>query len=159
PLSRDPDMEASLGPSLQAVIATGKGLVIQDQPIFIHRGSFEEEHYFTAALSPIPDDDGAPCGVLALITDTTATVIGRRRAKTLTDLSTSNPLPNSIADACCLGAALLGCNPYDIPFACIYLLGRDGRAVLCGTTGVRPDTRVSPPVIELKDSASNALSA
>jgi len=106
--------------------------------MIMERYGFKEETYYTFSYSPIPDDEGGTGGIFCANTDDTRRVIGARRLKTLRDLGERSLMEGETAeDACKAAARSLGGNPFDIPFALIYLLDDEGKsAVLCETVGV-----------------------
>ncbi|MDT9594960.1 SpoIIE family protein phosphatase [Nocardioides zeae] len=76
-----------IGPLLEGV-RTGQGACyFQDDLVPLVRRGFLEECYFTFSYSPVRNAEGEIEGVLDIAADTTATVIGQRRAEALTRLS------------------------------------------------------------------------
>src|SRR5436190_312227 len=76
-------------------------------------------------------------GVFTACTETTRRVLEERRLKTLRDLGAAAAEAKTAEEACAIATAVLGGNPYDLPFALLYLLDADGRqAQLAGAAGL-----------------------
>jgi signal transduction histidine kinase len=71
-----------VGPQLDAVMRTGVATWSEDQELVFNRHGRPEPGYFTYSYSPLIDGDGAVGGVLLVTQDTTARVLGERRAET-----------------------------------------------------------------------------
>jgi len=84
------------------------------------RHGFEREAYFTVSFSPIIETGSAPLGVLIMATEVTNDVLYERRNRTLTELSTIVPDIGE-TEGCREVMRALEQNPYDVPFATMYL--------------------------------------
>lgn len=117
---------STIGP-MHAEVAARRAISVEDQQVFFSRRLPREEVYVTFGYSPILAPDGIMVeGVFCACTETTAKVIGERRLATLRDLAARSSRQGT-ADIACLDAAdVLRGNPFDIPFATIYLLGEEG---------------------------------
>jgi hypothetical protein len=78
--------------------------------------------YFTFSYSPIHGDTGNVDGIFCAFYETTSRVIGERRLQTLRDLARTVMEVKSAEEACQAAVKTLAANPYDVPFALMYLL-------------------------------------
>ncbi len=63
-------------------------------------------------------------------------MIAERRLRTLRDLAEQASRARTVAEACSTAAGVIGANPYDVPFAALYLLDSNAeKASLTETTG------------------------
>src|SRR6476620_2975384 len=140
-----------IGPRAEAVLRTGQATWVEGLLLFLERMGFPEETYHTFSYSPVPDDKGAIGGMLCVVTEDTERTIGERRLRTLRELSArTNEEPKSVEETCRITARILGANPYDVPFALLYLLdASDRQAHLAASTGIDPETPASPSSVEL----------
>src|SRR6478672_10390889 len=140
-----------IGPRAEAVLRTGQATWDEGLLLFLERMGFPEETYHTFSYSPVPDDKGAIGGMLCVVTEDTERTIGERRLRTLRELSArTNEETKSVEETCRITARILGANPYDVPFALLYLLdASDRQAHLAASTGIDPETPASPSSVEL----------
>jgi two-component sensor histidine kinase len=93
------------------------------------RRGYMEECYFTYSHSPLKDEHGGVVGVLSVVSETTARVVGERRLRLLRDLlnltlrAASATLPRKETEHL-LVELLCKDNP-DIPFALLYAMAGD----------------------------------
>src|SRR5262249_19131545 len=134
------------GPQAEAVLKQGKSSWNEELLLTMERNGYPEEAYFTFSYSPVLDEDGRPGGVFCAVTEDTGRVLGRRRLKTLRDLGErALAEARTEAQACQAAAHALEANPYDFPFALIYLLTEDGRqARLVESVRLAPGTGLVP---------------
>ncbi len=152
---------AVIGPLLESVMHTGEATWADDLQLFIDRRGYLEECYFQFSYSPIRDETGAIAGVFTPVSDTTRKVIAERRLSTLRALAAAGYRAANPTETCETFAHVLETDPFDVPFASIYL--RDtaadaGEAVLAAAVHVPPDTAVSPRRVPLREDAG-ALAA
>jgi signal transduction histidine kinase len=136
----------------------GPSTWIEDIPLELERFGFREEAHFTISYSPVPDPV-APRGmggVVAIVHEISAKIIGDRRIAALRDLGARSAGTRTAEEACADAAKILESYPKDIPFALIYLLDEKGEiAYLAGQTGTENCHAICPPVIDLRqDSAT-----
>jgi hypothetical protein len=81
-----PEIWDTVGPMLHEVMASAEATWSEDLPLAMSRNGFVEETYVTFSYSPILDEESVG-GVLAVLQETTEQVLGRRRLRTLRDLS------------------------------------------------------------------------
>lgn len=139
-----------VGPQAEAVLNAGQSSWNEDLLLIMERNGYPEETYFTFSYSPVPDDDGQRGGVFCAVTEETKRVVGDRRLHTLRELAAQTAEAKTVEDACNIAAQTLANNPYDVPFALLYLLdGTQKVARLVGTTRLAPGTSASPEEIEM----------
>ncbi len=127
------------GPLAEKVFKAGEATFVSDVQLFMDRGSFLEETYYSFSYSPITDTQGKVSGLFCPSTETSAKNLNARRLATLSDLS-AKALSERTAQAACKSAALtLEQNPADIPFAAIFLYVAEANALVLEQT-VRVDS-------------------
>jgi PAS domain S-box-containing protein len=114
------------GPLADKVFQKGEASFWDDVRLFMNRGDFLEETYYSFSYSPIRDESGAVAGLFCPSTEVTPKVINTRRLRTLSELSSNALLQKTTEAACASAVATLAKNPDDIPFAVLYLV--DGPA-------------------------------
>src|SRR6185369_16272795 len=78
---------------------------------------------------------------------------GERRLQTLRDLGRIEV--KSADEACQIALNTLAANPYDVPFALVYLLEDDAReAHLICTSGIENDSTAAPALVTMNDDAT-----
>ena len=140
-----PEIWHIIGPMLEGVLQRGEATWSHDLLLLLERNGYPEECYFTFSYSPIRDESGGIGGVFTPVNETTEHVIGERRLRTLRDLATRASSARNIREACGAAAETLAGNPYDIPFAALYLFD-DARAsaALVGSAGLEAGSAVAP---------------
>ena len=139
-----------VGPMYRHVVTTGEATFSSDLLLVMERNRYVEETYFTFSYSPIRDEMGDVGGNLITCSETTDRVLGERRLSTLRDLAARVAEGKTAEEACAIAARTLSANPWDMPFALIYLLDPDGRRLrLAGTAGVPESSDVAPSVVDL----------
>lgn len=147
-----------IGPQIQGVMTQGKETWYEDQLVPFDRNGYFEEIYFTYSYSPVRDETGGVGGTLVVCTETTQQVLSNRRLQTLRDLDANVMKAKTIEEACQIATDTLSVNPYDIPFALLYLIEPDGQqARLMGTTGIETGTDASPLQIDFTQQDDWAL--
>lgn len=114
------------GPLAERVFSEGQATFLDDVRLFMNRGDFLEETYYSFSYSPIPDESGNVGGLFCPSNDVTAKVLSARRLRTLSELSANALVEKTTNAACAAVGATLARNPDDIPFALLYLLDADG---------------------------------
>jgi PAS domain S-box-containing protein len=107
-------------------VREGRSIHVKDLQFFLSRHRPREEVYITFDCTPIRQEvDGAVQGVFSTCVETTAEIIRARQLGTLRELG--RPIAeNPTVEAVCEAAALaMDGNPFDVPFAAIYLLDPD----------------------------------
>ena len=116
------------GPLANKVFDNGEATFVDDVRLFMDRGDFLEETFYSFSYSPIRDESGRVCGLFCPSTDVTPKVVNARRIRTLSQLASSALAEKTAARACATAASTLSANPDDIPFALLYLADAAGAA-------------------------------
>src|SRR5581483_4475749 len=115
------------GPLADKVFRNGEATFVDDVRLFMDRGDFFEETFYSFSYSPIRDESGQVCGLFCPSTDVTPKVLNARRLSTLSELAASALGEKTVEAACATAACTLRQNPDDIPFALLYLADPHGR--------------------------------
>ncbi len=139
------------GPLVAKVFQAGKASFVDETRLFMSRGEFLEETFFSFSYSPIRDESGAVAGLFCPSTEVSAKVISTRRLRTLSELSAHTLVQKTTQAACESVGAALSANSDDIPFALLYLIDEAGRRAhleqICGLD--RSSERLAPASVEL----------
>jgi PAS domain S-box-containing protein len=140
-----------IGPMLEAAMGSGEGTYVEEQRLIMERHGYREETYYTFSYSPIPNNEGGVGGIICANTDETQRVIGERELALLRELAAGTVDARTVEEACTLSTDCLATNPYDLPFAMIYLVEPDGRRVrLTGKCGVgESGQRIAPETVAI----------
>src|SRR5579871_4593130 len=114
------------GPLANKVFESGEASFVDDVRLFMDRGDFLEETFYSFSYSPIRDETGAVSGLFCPSTDVTPKVLNARRLGTLSALSANALIERTTAAACNTAMRILGKNPDDMPFALLYLADPKG---------------------------------
>jgi hypothetical protein len=147
-----PEIWDTIGPLLANVMERGEATWADDLLLMLERNGYAEECYFTFSYSPIRDESGGIGGVFTPVVETTEKVIGERRLRTLRDLATVRSTRARDAEEACVKAARgLAGNPYDLPFAAIYMFDEDrwSAGLAASATGREPEIGF-PATIDLR---------
>ncbi len=144
---------STVGPMLDGVFATGVATWSEDLLLVMDRNLPREETYFTFSYSPIHGDADKVDGIFCACYETTGRVVGERRLQTLRDLGRSVIEGKSAEEACDVAVKTVAENPYDVPFALVYLLDDDAKqARLACSSSFEPGEAAAPEKIALTDS-------
>ncbi|HET6977724.1 MAG TPA: ATP-binding protein [Pyrinomonadaceae bacterium] len=144
---------STVGPMLDSVFETGVATWSEDLLLVMDRNLPREETYFTFSYSPIHGDANKVDGIFCACYETTGRVVGERRLQTLRDLGRTVIQVKSAEEACELAVKTLEANPYDVPFALVYLVDDDGKeAQLVCACGMKAGDAAAPERIALTDS-------
>ena len=147
-------------PLLQTAMGGDQGTYTEAQLLIMHRNGYPEETYYTFSYSPVPNDDGSVGGIFCANSDDTARVVGERQMALLRELAADTGHARTLTEACDCSALALATNPYDLPFALLYLTEPDGvNARLRGTAGIAVGHPLAPPVLALDATLPWALGA
>ncbi|BAZ49496.1 response regulator receiver modulated diguanylate cyclase/phosphodiesterase with PAS/PAC sensor(s) [Nostoc sp. NIES-4103] len=139
-----------IGPQIHSVMTQGQETWHEDQLVPFDRNGYFEEIYFTYSYSPVRDETGKVGGTLVVCTETTGRVLSDRRLQTLRQLGANVMQAKTVEKACEIATDSLSINPYDIPFALLYLVETNGQqAKLISTTGIEKGTDKSPIQVNL----------
>ncbi|MGC1783094.1 MAG: PAS domain-containing protein [Acidobacteriaceae bacterium] len=151
-----PEIWATIGPLAEAVMQRGESSWSEDMLLLLERNGYAEECNFTFSFSPIRDESGGVGGIFVPVVETTEKVVNERRLQTLRALAEAGAGESkSVREACGAAAAALSSNPYDIPFAAIYLFvgppGDDSVARLAASTTAGAEPMGFPGNIDFRD--------
>ncbi|XGV98545.1 MAG: ATP-binding protein [Leptolyngbya sp. BL-A-14] len=139
-----------VGPRAESALVHNEGTYDEALQLIMERNGYPEETYYTFSYSPVPDDQGKTSGIICANTDDTQRVIGERQLALLRELAARTADARTFDDACTLSAICLETNPYDLPFAIIYLIDPEKQcAVLAGTSGIEQTHPAVPKSISL----------
>ena len=158
-----PEVWHIIGPMLEGVLERGEATWSNDLLLLLERNGYAEECYFTFSYSPIRDESGGIGGVFTPVAETTDHVINERRLGTLRDLATRASKARHIREACAAAAQTLASNPFDIPFAAVYLFDESHKvAMLVGTAGIEAGSTIAPEMVsreEMMEPLSGAVTS
>ena len=144
------------GPLADKVFQKGEASFIDEIRLFMNRGDFIEETYYSFSYSPIRDESGIVAGLFCPSTEVTPKVINARRLRTLSELSAKALVQKTTEAACESAAATLSQNPDDVPFLVLYLLDTEGELRMeqdCGLpAGIERLTPATVKVTRARDS-------
>lgn len=134
-----------IGPMINKVFTAGEANWSEDILMFFDRELAKEEVHVTFSFSPVYGEDDKVEGMFCACTETTEKIVGNRRLETLRKLGIQSAEAQSDEEACQETAAVLGDNPYDIPFAAVYLADETGETALLAATAGLPEGGWQPP--------------
>jgi len=138
-----------IGPRIQRVMETGQASWDEELPLILERNGYPEETYHTFSYSPLAGADGRITGMLCVVIEDTARVIGERQLLSLRTLAAA--LGDAITEQEVLSSIERGlqANNKDLPFTLTYLFDETGsRLNLVCRTGIDADHQAACPVIE-----------
>jgi signal transduction histidine kinase len=151
---------STVGPMLESVFETGEATWSEDLLLVMERNIAHEENYFTFSYSPIRDEEGKIPGIFCACYESTGQVIGGRRLQTLRDLGRTVIEVKSADESCKAAARTLETNPYDVPFALIYVLDESAQqAKLVAVTGLKDGAYPIPEQVSLRDESDESEKA
>jgi len=103
------------------VFQSGEASFVDDVRLFMDRGEFLEETFYSFSYSPIRNEFGKVSGLFCPSTDVTPKVVNARRLRTLSELASSALAEKTTTGVCAITARTLRNYPDDIPFALLYL--------------------------------------
>ncbi|WP_461095323.1 ATP-binding protein [Spirosoma gilvum] len=147
------------GPLADKVFHQGESSFVDDVRLFMNRGGFLEETFYSFSYSPIRDESGQVAGLFCPNTEVTAQNLNTRRLATLSALASNVLTERTTRSACVSVAQTISQNPDDIPFALLYLTTGDGKSIHLEQTVRLPagDARLSPPVLSLDSAIQGPL--
>ena len=144
-----------IGPLAEAAMRRNEGIYEKARLLIMERNGYEEETYYTFSYSPVPGDEGGVGGIICANTDDTEKIVGARQVRTLRELAARTSDARSAETACARAAESLAQNPFDLPFALLYLTGEDRRsAQLVARAGIDAAHAAAPATIVLDEESS-----
>jgi PAS domain S-box-containing protein len=114
------------GPLAEKVFRQAEPTFVEDVRLFMNRGDYVEETYYSFSYSPIRDESGGVGGLFCPSAETTSRLLNARRLKTLSALTAGALAQSTIESACASAVETLADNRDDVPFAMLYLATDDG---------------------------------
>lgn len=147
------------GPLADKVFTRGEPSFADDVRLFMNRGDYLEETYYSFSYSPLYDESGKVAGLFCPSTEITSKVLNARRLRTLSELSAKALGERSTESAAASCARIIANNPHDIPFALIYLIDAEkSMATLQGVSQIQGGIdRLSPLAVELTAEVKDEL--
>jgi len=143
-----------VGPRAESAMLKNEGTYDEALLLIMERNGYPEETYYTFSYSPVPNDRGETGGIICANTEDTQRIISERQLKLLRELATRTADARTFDEACTLSASCLETNPYDLPFAMIYLVDPDRQEVfLARTCGIEPNHIAVPQTVSLNSHA------
>lgn len=139
------------GPLADQVFRFGKAPFVEDVRLFMNRGAYLEETFYSFSYSPIRDETGQVAGLFCPNTEVTARNLNTRRLQTLSALALNALVEKTTQAACRSVGQTIDQNPDDLPFALLYLTDADGMRLRLANAVRLPlgDARLSPSVVLL----------
>ena len=139
-----------ISPRAASAMLKNEGTYDEALLLIMERNNYPEETYYTFSYSPVPDDRGGTGGILCANTDETQRIISERQLALLQALAAKTADARTFHQACTLSASCLGTNPYDLPFAMLYLVDAEQQQlILAGTAGIDRTHPAAPAVVDL----------
>ncbi len=141
-----------VSPRAESAMLKNEGTYDESLLLIMERNGYPEETYYTFSYSPVPGDQGGTGGIICANTDNTERIVGERQLALLKELAARAVDARTFDDACTLSARCLETNPFDLPFAMIYLIDPDKRLVtLAGACGIERGHAAAPETIALDE--------
>ncbi|MEH1769273.1 MAG: ATP-binding protein [Nostoc sp.] len=139
-----------VGPRAESAMLKNEGTYDEALLLIMERNGYPEETYYTFSYSPVPNDQGDTGGIICANTDDTQRIIGERQLALLRELAARTADARTFDEACTVSASCLESNPYDLPFAMIYLVDPDKQEVfLAGTCRIEQNHLAVPETVAL----------
>ncbi|MEH1805026.1 ATP-binding protein [Nostoc sp.] len=139
-----------VGPRAESAMLKNEGTYDEALLLIMERNGYPEETYYTFSYSPVPNDQGDTGGIICANTDDTQRIISERQLALLRELAARTADARTFDEACTLSVSCLESNPYDLPFAMIYLVDPDKQQVfLAGTCRIGQNHVAVPETVAL----------
>jgi PAS domain S-box-containing protein len=141
-----------VGPRAETALSQNQGTYDEALLLIMERNGYPEETYYTFSYSPVPNDDGSTGGIICANTEDTPRIIGERQLALLKELAAKTADARTFEEACILSSNCLATNPYDLPFAIIYLVDPQQQCVtLAGTCGIERGHLAVPETVAMEE--------
>jgi signal transduction histidine kinase len=145
------------GPLARRVFEKGEAAFVDDVRLFMNRGEFLEETFYSFSYSPIRDESGNVSGLFCPSTDVTPKVLNARRLRTLSELAANSLGEKTVHAASRSAMETLAKNPDDVPFALLYLVDGQGAHATIEYTVRVEDELLTPAVVDVNDAAETSV--
>ena len=146
-------------PLVEKVFQQGESTIGEGVRLFMNRGDFLEEVYYSFSYSPIRDESGNIAGLFCPNFDATARHLNARRLRTLSDLAARSLLEKNVAAACHSAMQTLADNPDDLPFCMLYLADPSSDTMQCVESCHLYDADLIAPAVIALRGANNGVPA
>jgi signal transduction histidine kinase len=147
-----------LGPLVEGVMTTGIPVYLENLLIPLDRAGFLQDGYFTFSYIAIRNEASAIGGILVLVNETTAQVLGERRLALIREQSLRTAVCQTVAEVLTATEAVLAESAGDIPFALLYeLRGDEARLII--SAGIERNLAASPLAVDLRRQGGWPLAA
>jgi signal transduction histidine kinase len=138
-----------IGPRIHRVLTTGEASWDETLMLILERSGYPEETFHTFSYSPLADSTGRIAGMLCVVMEESARVIGERQVAFLSGLAAS--LTDATKEQEVFAAIERGlAGQRDLPFALVYLFSEDlNRLRLVASTGIGADHPAAAATIGL----------
>jgi signal transduction histidine kinase len=109
------------GPLADKVFLRAESTFVDAVQLFMLRGDFLEETWYSFSYSPIVDEGGRVGGLFCPSSELSASTLNARRLATLSRLSADALRQQTVLAAAATAVSTLADNPADLPFALLYL--------------------------------------
>ena len=150
-----PEIWTEIGPRIERVLETGEASWDEGLFLLLTRSGFPEETYHTFSYSPLTDNDGQIHGMLCVVSEDTARVIGERQLSSLSKLSAA--LADAITEHEVASAIERGlsASQKDMPFTLTYLFDESGSKLeLICRTGIEAGHPAAPQTIDIHSNSA-----
>jgi PAS domain S-box-containing protein len=137
-----------IDPLLTTALTGTEGTFVEEKLLIMERNGYPEETYYTFSYSPVLDDNGMTGGIICANSDDTNRVLGERQMSLLRELAASIVDSRTWMQACKASVQALRSNPYDIPFAMLYLKEPGGGYSLVAHCGIEAGHPAAPPELD-----------
>jgi signal transduction histidine kinase/CheY-like chemotaxis protein len=135
-----PEIWNDIGPRIQRVLDTGEASWDEALFLLLERNGYPEETYHTFSYSPLAGSDGQISGMLCVVIEDTARVIGERQLAALRVLSSELGTAITERDVLTVLERALQIDERDLPFTLTYLCeAGTSRLKLVCLTGIAAD--------------------
>lgn len=126
-----------LAPRFAHTLSTGEPTGEEDLLMPLERSGYLEETYITFSFAALRNERNEPNGIFCTAIETTARVVAERHMSCLRALAARSSFAETPEGACQSAVATLESNPWDVPFALLYLVDKSGKeAHLAGAAGL-----------------------
>jgi PAS domain S-box-containing protein len=143
-----PGIAALLTPVFKRLLASGQGEVLAEQRVLLDRPRQRQEIFLTFACSPLRLENGGIGGVLVSCSETTETVLARRRLQAGQDLADRLRHALTPADICRQAREAFTGNRADIPFALVYRFDEERRQLRLAAVAGLTAAAAAPELID-----------
>ncbi|HJT89554.1 MAG TPA: GAF domain-containing sensor histidine kinase, partial [Bryobacteraceae bacterium] len=143
-----------VGPLAEVPFNGGPATWVEDIPLELNRYDYKEEAHFTISYSPVPDPEAANGigGVVGIVHEISAKIVGDRRVLALRDLASRSAKAKTAEEAGAEAATTLAAYRKDVPFVLVYLLDeKEEVAHLACKAEVENCSTMCPATVDLKD--------